>query len=97
MIDIKQDELDKIIEILNRFVSNHKVVAFGSRVRGNAKKYSDLDIAIYGKEKLDVKTIAQIKEEFEETDIPFRIDILDYNNISDEFKKIIDEKNEIIL
>ncbi|MCD6310901.1 MAG: hypothetical protein J7M11_00360 [Elusimicrobia bacterium] len=45
--------------------------------------------------KLD-KIFYALKEDFEESDLPFRVDVLDWNRISDEFKKVISKQYEII-
>ncbi|MCK5595360.1 nucleotidyltransferase domain-containing protein, partial [bacterium] len=55
MIDISQHQLKIIKKILRKHVSDCEVRAFGSRVTLTAKNYSDLDLAIVGKTKLDRK------------------------------------------
>ena len=37
-----------------------------------------------------------LREAFEESDLPFRVDVIDYNAVSDEFRAIIDAKYEIL-
>ena len=96
MIDVSDKHFEIILDILARFVPECEVRAFGSRCNGKAKKYSDLDLAIVGKEKIDSKKIIDIKEAFEESDLPYRIDVLDWNVISKNFRKIIGEKYEVI-
>lgn len=96
MIDVFPEHLKIILDILKRFAPLYEVRAFGSRCNGKAKKYSDLDLAIVGSEKIDLKILADIKEAFEESNLPYRVDVLDWNVISDNFRKIIDEKYEVI-
>ena len=67
---------------------------FGSRVTGLAKKYSDLDLAIISEKKLPVTVLYSLKEDLEQSDLPFRADILDWQAISDEFKKVINARYE---
>jgi len=61
-----------------------------------AKDYSDLDLAIVGDKKINLKILADIKEAFEESELPYRVDVLDWNAISENFRKIINEKYEVI-
>ena len=96
MIDIPQHHLFSIKQILLKHIPAIEVKAFGSRVSGTAKPYSDLDLVIVGKQKIDPRVLAQLKEDFEESDIPFRIDILDWCGITDEFKKIVEQCCEVI-
>lgn len=96
MIDIIAEQLDIIREILQRYVSDCEVRAFGSRCKGTAKNYSDLDLTIVGKTKLDWRLLEAIKESFSESCLPFRVDVLDWHTISIEFRKVIEEGYEVI-
>lgn len=62
----------------------------------NLKDWSDLDLAIVVKASLDVKTVALLKEVFEESDLPYRVDLLDWHTISPEFRKLIEAHYELI-
>lgn len=96
MIAASSEEFEIIINILNAHIKKGKVYAFGSRYKNNNRKFSDFDIAIDTGEKLSFEFLNILKEAFEESDLPYRVDIIDYNNISDKFKKIVDGGNEII-
>ena len=96
MIDVSPPDLEIIKKILRKNVPKSEVRAFGSRVEGPAKDYSDLDIAIVGQEKLSDKIFYALKEDFEESDLPFRVDVLDWHRISEEFKKVIEKQFEIV-
>ncbi len=45
-LDIKPQEWEEISQILKTYIPMHEVWAFGSRMKGKAKRYSDLDLAI---------------------------------------------------
>jgi predicted nucleotidyltransferase len=62
------------------------VFLFGSRADGTARKISDIDIGVYGNEKLDSITKARLEMLFEESIIPFKVDVVDFNTISDMIK-----------
>ena len=96
MIDVTPEQLKTIQKILNQHVPDCEVRAFGSRVTGTAKDYSDLDLAIVGKTKLPDKILYALKDDFEESDIPFRVDVLDWNAISKEFQKVVEKKYEVV-
>ena len=96
MIDLEEKYLSEIKKILSELVPDCQVRVFGSRIEGKAKKFSDLDLALVGKEKLDWRKIESLKDAFSSSDIPIIIDVIDFNAISDEFKTIIENNYEII-
>lgn len=96
MLDIAEKHLKTIKRILAEYVGDCEVRAFGSRVSGTAKDYSDLDLAIIGKIKIKRKTRMLLREAFEESDLPFRVDVIDYNAIQETFREIIEKNYEII-
>lgn len=65
------------------------VWAFGSRVHGRARRYSDLDLAIDAGRRLTIDETAAIREAFDESDLPYRVDILDWRAIGAEFRSLI--------
>ena len=77
MLDLSQHELEVVRSILDRFVPDAEIIVFGSRIHGTAKPWSDLDLAIKPKSARDWKLLAEIKEAFQESDLPFRVDLLD--------------------
>jgi predicted nucleotidyltransferase len=89
MVDISEVHLTIIRQILKKHIPQREVRALGSRTTGNAKAYSDLDLAVMGDKPLDIKTLALLKEDFCESDLPFRIDIIQWANTSPEFKVTI--------
>ncbi len=92
MIDVAACHWDTIQKILAQHVPACEVWAFGSRVKGNARKYSDLDLAVIGPAKLPRKIAIELKEAFEESNLPFRVDVVDWHTVSKSFQKLIKEK-----
>jgi len=96
MIAVSDSELKIIKGILQTNVPDCKVKAFGSRIDGTFKENSDLDLAVVGESKLGFSKMGELKLSFEESDLPFRVDVLDYSSISQNFRNIIDSNFEII-
>lgn len=96
MINVPPRHLETIRRILAEYVGCCEVRAFGSRIMGTARDHSDLDLAVVASDKIKRRTKMLLREEFEESDLPFRVDIIDYNAVSDEFRAIIDAKFEIL-
>ena len=96
MIDLNPKHLETIQHILAVHIPECEVRAFGSRVKWTAKDYSDLDLTIVGSEPLTLRQLRRLKEAFEESYLPIRIDVVDWQSLSDEFRKVILEKYEVI-
>jgi len=70
--------------------TNSKVYVFGSRADGTARKFSDLDLAIdFNGQKMPNAIKYELENFFEASNISIRVDIVDLNAISENFKKII--------
>ncbi len=96
MIDIEEKYLNEIKRILAEHVPDCEARAFGSRIEGTARKFSDLDLVLIGSEKLDWRKIESLKDAFASSDIPIIVDVIDFNAITDEFRKITEKNYKII-
>lgn len=96
MIDVTPQQLATVQRILAEHVPECEVRAFGSRVTWTAKDYSDLDLAVVGPTKLEAQRLGKLREAFEESDLPFRVDVIDWHAIAATFRKVIEEKNEVV-
>jgi len=96
VMDLTPQQKETVKRILAKYASNVAARVFGSRVTHTAKKHSDLDLALIGDGIIDQSVIAQLRLAFEESDLPFRVDIVDWNIITPEFRKIIDNDYEAL-
>lgn len=74
--------------ILRSEVPDREVRVFGSRARGPAKRYSDLDLLVMGETCLPGPRLAALKAAFEESDLPFHVDVVEWAALSEEFRSI---------
>lgn len=89
MIDLSPVHLAIVERILAKHVPEYEVRGFGSRATWNAKDYSDLDLAVVGDEPLPSRTLSSLKEAFEESRLPMRVDVIDWNAIAEGFRELI--------
>src|SRR3990167_10843625 len=75
-IDVRPDQWRIVRDILQKHVPHLEVWAFGSRVKGNAKPYSDLDLAIISLQPLPMTVSAALADDFSESDLPWRVDVV---------------------
>lgn len=95
-IDIRPDHWAIVRDILQRHVPQYAVWAFGSRAKWTAKEYSDLDLAIITDSPLPLATSAALAEEFSESDLPWKVDIVDWAETSETFRKIIERDRVVV-
>lgn len=93
---VQNKELALIQKILGDIVPHCEVWAFGSRVNGNPKPFSDLDLVMLDRQPISLDTRANLAEAFSESDLPWKVDLLDWHSISPEFQKIIQANYEVI-
>jgi hypothetical protein len=61
-------------------------------VTGKAKPFSDLDLAVMGAEPLPSATLTALVDAFDESDLPFKVDIVDWAVTEDSFRGTIAEQ-----
>jgi predicted nucleotidyltransferase len=96
MIHLSHEELAIIRTILQHFVQQGEVRVFGSRFRGDHRQYSDLDLVIVDELPIDSKIIEKLSEAFDNSALTFRVEILDWQQLSVSFRGVIDRGYEII-
>lgn len=96
LIDIRPDHWDIVRNILHKHVPRYEVWAFGSRAKWKAKPYSDLDLAIITDKPLSLDVSASLSDEFSESDLPWRVDVVDWATTSESFRKIIEQDKVVV-
>lgn len=89
MIDLPADQLKQVQEIVRQHVPSGEVYAFGSRVSGQAKKFSDLDLMIKAIGGLPWRTLADLRESFEVSNLPIMVDVVDWDSCSAQFRSLV--------
>ena len=87
MVTIEKKHLELLRIILKEYPYNF--YAYGSRVTGKNRKFSDLDLCY--KEEIPTTILLDIQEKLEESDIPFRVDLVFWNDMPEGFQKLIEK------
>ena len=95
-LQISDNEWQQVSTILHRHLPQYEVWAFGSRVKGSAKAYSDLDLAIISSTPLPLTLLAEVAEAFSESDLPWKVDLVDWATTSERFRQVIAEQKLIL-
>ncbi|OHA19087.1 MAG: hypothetical protein A3C08_00135 [Candidatus Taylorbacteria bacterium RIFCSPHIGHO2_02_FULL_47_18] len=95
---LDEEALNTIEDAIKPFPDIEEAVVYGSRAMGNFKPYSDIDIALKGKE-LNDRSVSALHTFLNHAapGFPYKADVLNYNTISNtELKKHIDEYGKIL-
>lgn len=103
-LGLEQRHLQVVLDILNRYAPDHTVYAFGSRAFGQARRYSDLDLAVAGEKPLRAAHRCDLIDAFDESMLPIEVDVVDLNDVDVSFRSriepdflLIKEQGEVML
>jgi len=85
MVDLSQHELDVAKSIRDRFAPDAEIIVFGSWIHVVRPRTRH-----QGQYSARLKLLAEIEETFQESELPFRVDVLDWNEIAESFRKAIE-------
>ena len=91
MLDLGIDQLRMVRDVLGSHLPTGRVFAFGSRVRGTAKRFSDLDLVVRADRPLDLDHLGTLRAAFSECDLPIKVDIVDWEGLGDSFRHLIEK------
>ena len=83
---------EKHLKIVQQILEDLKVTdwVYGLRVKNKAHTFSDLDQCII--ENYEKSIITKLKYAFVESDLPFKVDVLVWSDLSNAFKKHIEKE-----
>lgn len=87
-LDLLPAQLEIVRNHLRQHVPDRRVLAFGSRTRGRARKYSDLDLAIMGDDPLDYGDVMDLDEDLSWSNLPFNVDLVVWSSIVDDYMRV---------
>ena len=87
---LDKNDLKEIREIVFRYLDPKKdrVFIFGSRTQTTARKFSDVDVGIKSKRKIELSTLSSIMEAFEESNFPYIVEVVDFSTVSRKFQQV---------
>lgn len=80
---LTERDMKTITSILSNYSEVQKVDLFGSRAKGNYKLGSDIDLVVMNKG-LSSKTLLNISRDFEESLLPYFVDIVSFHDITNQ-------------
>lgn len=94
-IDLAPTQLNTVRALLQQHLPNTEVWAYGSRVQFTTRPSSDLDLVAFANKK-QANAVPFLLEAFEDSDLPFTVDLFIWRSIPAHFKKSIKREYFII-
>jgi predicted nucleotidyltransferase len=89
-ISLARDQLRLVREILSAHLPlGASVWVFGSRAGGQPRRFSDLDLAIDAQRPLSFSETGSLREAFDDSDLPYKVDIVDWHVADEGFRRLI--------
>ena len=89
---IREQDKKRVIELAKKTLKQPlNVLAYGSRVSGEAHDTSDLDLVLKTDDnfRVDIGDFVAFKEALQNSNIPIIVQVLDWNRVPDSFHKNI--------
>lgn len=96
-VQMRPEDWAILQQILARELPGVEVWAFGSRARGDAKPFSDLDLAVITPAGIDLDRMAALREAFAASDLPWKVDVVDWARCAEGFRKLINIEHHILV
>lgn len=87
---VTENEENIIKSVLEPYKEKYDFYYYGSRVKGDFRFLSDLDIMVMGIELVNLSDINDIKDKFDKSNLPYVVNIADYHSLDEKFYKLIE-------
>src|SRR5438067_1561620 len=87
ILDLRRDHAAILRTVLQAHLpEGARAYVFGSRSHGGARRYSDLDLALEWDRPLGLQIVGRIAEALSESDLPYKVDIVDLATVEPGFR-----------
>ncbi|RME89902.1 MAG: nucleotidyltransferase domain-containing protein [Anaerolineae bacterium] len=89
-----EGEIAKVRRIVLSGLKGHaaRVYLFGSRARGEARRTSDIDVAVLPLEPIPAYVLAEIRAALEESDVIYRVDLVNLAEADEKLRRRVEEE-----
>ena len=91
-IDITTEERQTVLGLLQRHLPGTAAWVYGSRVKWTSTPKSDLDIVVFATPEQRPQ-VGDLREAFEESNLPFRVDLFVWDEVPDSFRTRIEAEH----
>jgi predicted nucleotidyltransferase len=94
-IDLPPRQRQTLLAMVGQFLPDTQVWAFGSRISGTSRPWSDLDIVVFP-DAGDKRQVSDLREALDESGLPFRVDVLDWGTLPESFRENIKQNYAVL-
>ena len=95
-IDITPDQRKTLISLLSKHLPNTVAWVYGSRIRKTSRPASDLDMVVFATPQ-QAREVSELRESFEESNLPFRVDLFIWDKVPESFRKEIKNSHVVLV
>ena len=95
-IDITAEQRKTVLALLARHLPNTTAWVYGSRVKWTARPQSDLDLVVFATPE-QAGRVFDLREAFEESNLPFRVDLFVWDDVPEQFRKQIEAEHVVLV
>ena len=95
-IDITADQRKTLLALLERYLPNTAAWVYGSRVKWTSRPQSDLDLVVFATPDQQ-RRVSELREAFEESNLPFRVDLFVWDDVPEQFRKQIEADHVVLV
>ncbi|MDR2117422.1 MAG: nucleotidyltransferase domain-containing protein [Planctomycetaceae bacterium] len=95
VLNITEEQRYEIISLLDYYLPEVTVWIFGSRIKHSARQNSDLDLVVFT-ETNNRLNIDALRDAFDESNLPFRVDMHVWNDLPESFKQNIETEHIVL-
>ena len=95
-IDITADQRKTLLALIKRHLPNTTAWVYGSRVKWTSCPQSDLDLVVFTKPDQE-RRVSELREAFEESSLPFRVDLFVWDAVPEQFRKQIEAEHVVLV
>ncbi len=88
-IDITPKQQKILLSLFEIHLPNILVWVYGSRITKYARPNSDLDVVAFAAQE-QLKQVHELREAFDNSDLPFRVDLFVWDEVPESFRKNIE-------
>ena len=94
-IDITAKQRKTVLALLERHLPNTAAWVYGSRAKWTSRPQSDLDMVVFATP-VQASRVSDLREAFEESNLPFRVDLFVWDAVPEQFRKRIEAEHVVL-
>ena len=95
-IDITAGQRKTILTLLQRHLPGTEAWVYGSRAKWTSRPQSDLDLVVFATPE-QRRGVGNLREAFEESDLPFRVDMFVWDEVPETFREQIELERVVLV